>query len=658
MTASRKPTQSLETIFSQSIQDINIPSIPEDKISWYGFLNARPTCLQFLNTPKWFLFFLTQYYFTQSCVITGLYPGIASTIEKRFAFSSFKIGMILSSYEIATMIVTPFISFFGGSRKKPVFCGFGLFIMGVGFFIFTFPHFISSLYQPGKYNETIHGQVFCGDNLTTSDKKAHCGESRREGNSLYYALCILGMVIGGIGNSPLYGLGVPYLDQNVKSKLSPLYMGIFVGFGGILGAAVGFALSSIFLSLFVETGVQTSLTRQDTSWVGNWWLGFTIFGGFAVFWSLWLFGFPKKLPVTQTRRAESTSPIDADLVTTDAAESYTRLLDFPKATKLVFSRLPFVFITIGGCTESLIATSIAAFGPKILESQYYVPAGRAALLFGLVTMSVALFGNMLGAYINKRLNLSLSGAAKMCFIAALISLILTSFLYIKCDAINIAGVNKPYPNSSVTFQKKAICNEACHCNEGRFEPVCGDSLTYISPCHAGCRQRNLYNETSSSYTNCSCVKSENDLIGKVGKGLCKANCEIQLSLFLLVLCSITFLTFINDVPALIVTLRGIPVGQQPLALGLQSDMVKLAGTVPGPIILGALIDKTCIFWDKTCGENGFCHEYDHRGLALVVLAVIMTCKVITTATFFLSWLFSRRDAESRHDTTNNQETHF
>lgn len=84
------------------------------------------------------------------------------------------------------------------------------------------------------------------------------------------------------------------------------------------------------------------------------------------------------------------------LVTTDVAESYTRLSDFPKATKLVFPRLPFVFITIGGCTESLIATSIAAFGPKLLESQYYVPAGRAALLFGLVTVSVALFGNMLG----------------------------------------------------------------------------------------------------------------------------------------------------------------------------------------------------------------------------------------------------------------------
>lgn len=45
------------------------------------------------------------------------------------------------------------------------------------------------------------------------------------------------MVIGGIGNSPLYVLGVPYLDQNVKSKFSPMYMGILVGFGGILGKA-------------------------------------------------------------------------------------------------------------------------------------------------------------------------------------------------------------------------------------------------------------------------------------------------------------------------------------------------------------------------------------------------------------------------------------
>ena len=43
----------------------------------------------------------------------------------------------------------------------------------------------------------------------------------------------------------------------------------------------------------------------------------------------------------------------------------------------------------------------------------------------------------------------MSGAAKMCFIAVCMSLVFTSMLYIKCDTIDIAGVNKPYINRSV-----------------------------------------------------------------------------------------------------------------------------------------------------------------------------------------------------------------
>ena len=52
-----------------------------------------------------------------------------------------------SSYDIAAMIITPLISYIGGSRKKPLFCAWGLFTMGVGFFIFMLPHFVSPPYQ-------------------------------------------------------------------------------------------------------------------------------------------------------------------------------------------------------------------------------------------------------------------------------------------------------------------------------------------------------------------------------------------------------------------------------------------------------------------------------------------------------------------------------
>lgn len=635
-----------------------VTSSSDEKMLSYGWLKFRPWWLQFLNSPKWFLFFLSQYYFTQSLAISGLYPGVASTIEKRFAFSSFKIGMILSSYEIANIIVTPVVSFLGGSRKKPVFCGWGLFITAAGFFIITLPHFISSPYQAGvstESNGTADAQMLCVGNLTNSDRKTDCAEDDHGGNNLYYALFILGMVIGGLGFSPLYALGVPYMDQNVKAKVSPMYLGIFVGFGGILGAAVGFVLSSVFLSLFVETGVQTSLTSQDTRWVGNWWLGFAIFGGFGIFWSLWLFGFPKEFPKTKKRREEGSYTEDSS----NNNFGYTRLADLPKATKLVFSRLPFVFITIGGCMENLLVTSINAFGPKLLESQFYVPSGGAALLYGLVAVPVAFLGNMLGAYISKRLNLSLSGAAKMCLIAASISLVFSCFLYIQCNAIDIAGVNQPYLNSSSSVQLDSKCNQACNCSGVRFDPVCGGSLTYFSPCHAGCGQVENYNETSTStfYKSCACVEAKSDPFGKVEKGACEANCGLQLVLFLLVVSAITLMTFVNDTPALIVTLRSIPAGQQPYALGLQSDLIKGLGTIPGPIILGALIDKTCILWDRRCREKGFCLEYDHRGLALVVLGVVVTGKFITTTAFFLSWFFSRRQAQDDKDgDTTTQDT--
>ena len=68
------------------------------------------------------------------------------------------------------------------------------------------------------------------------------------------------------------------------------------------GAVVGLVCVSSFLSMFVELGVQTSLTIYDLRWIGNWWLGFAIFGAICVFWSIWLSGFPKEFPSTKKQR--------------------------------------------------------------------------------------------------------------------------------------------------------------------------------------------------------------------------------------------------------------------------------------------------------------------------------------------------------------------
>ncbi len=95
----------------------------------------------------------------------------------------------------------------------------------------------------------------------------------------------------------LHGLKFFNLSKTFRLVTSQLFPVLIVS-----GAAVGFAFLSKFLAMFVELGVQTTLTVHDKHWVGNWWLGFAIFGAICMFWSIWLLGFPEEFPLTKKLR--------------------------------------------------------------------------------------------------------------------------------------------------------------------------------------------------------------------------------------------------------------------------------------------------------------------------------------------------------------------
>jgi len=88
---------------------------------------------------------------------------------------------------------------------------------------------------------------------------------------------------------------------------------------------------------------------------------------------------------------------------------------------------------------------------------------------------------------------------------------------------------------------------------------------------------------------------------------------------------------------------------------MQMAFTRILGAIPGPIVFGALLDKTCILWNTKCGRRGQCLEYDHDGLAQVVVGVLATCKFITMVCFFLSWFFCRRlQAKEKMKDVNNE----
>lgn len=189
---------------------------------WGAF---TPTCLQLFNTPKGVLFFLCVASFLQGMTVNGFINTVITSIERRFDLQSYESGLIASSYDIAACVCLTFVSYFGGNGHKPRWLGWGVLIMGVGSIVFALPHFTTGQYE-------VHFSEEVG--ICSSNQSLRCSESV---SSLanYRFVFMLGQFLHGIGATPLYTLGVTYLDENVKSNYSPVYIGKFclVCFGSV-----------------------------------------------------------------------------------------------------------------------------------------------------------------------------------------------------------------------------------------------------------------------------------------------------------------------------------------------------------------------------------------------------------------------------------------
>ena len=82
-----------------------------------------------------------------------------------------------------------------------------------------------------KSSLNVSDSGLCAANRTDFGGKSDCKEEAAGGNTLYYALFILGMVVAGVGTTPMYALGIPYMDENVSPTVSPMYVGIFMASG-------------------------------------------------------------------------------------------------------------------------------------------------------------------------------------------------------------------------------------------------------------------------------------------------------------------------------------------------------------------------------------------------------------------------------------------
>lgn len=188
---------------------------------WGGF---TPGCLQLFNTSKGVLFFLCVASFLQGMTVNGFINTVITSIERRFDLRSYQSGLIASSYDIAACLCLTFVSYFGGNGHKPRWLGWGVLVMGLGSLLFALPHFTT-----GRYEVRSSAEV----GVCAANHSLPCAAAASSLSS-YRFVFMLGQFLHGMGATPLYTLGVTYLDENVKTNYSPVYIGEWLpkGLGG------------------------------------------------------------------------------------------------------------------------------------------------------------------------------------------------------------------------------------------------------------------------------------------------------------------------------------------------------------------------------------------------------------------------------------------
>ena len=70
-----------------------------------------------------------------------------------------------------------------------------------------------------------------------------------------------------------------------------------------------------------------------------------------------------------------------------------------------------------------------------------------------------------------------------------------------------------------------------------------------------------------------------------------------------------------------------------LSMGLQWNILRIFGSIPGPIALGAMLDGACSVWQYICGEQGACWIYDDDKIYKAVMIVRKSKTAVNIAVF-------------------------
>lgn len=629
-------------------------------------------------TIRSYLFLLCLIVLSQSMISSGYIGAIVSSLERYYGFSTSRLGVAFSSYDITGVLAIPLISYFGSQNNRPRIVAFGACLFAIGNILFILPYFINGyskdtsdnssdeinnyLCQTNSSNQQIHSHDLCSRTSTSKilshltpnlmDNYVSTTTHNDQPTWTYYIL-ILSMIIMSIGASPFYTLGITFLTDHLNKDDQAICTSILYGMVA-LGPALGFLMGSALLSQWINIGekkIPNGITTNDPRWIGRWWAGFLVSASALTVFSCLLCTFPSKLSRDTT---ETTQEIDRSQSTESVCalgQAATRRHTLPKLSHPTqckslcqFSKIKDIFtsiidllmnftyllIVLINSVESILVVSFTTFMVKYIESVFNLSSSLSSTLTGSIVVPAAVFGTFTGGYLVRRFHMGILQCIKMILIACIISWLgLVALLFLKC-------------HSTTVYHGDTSCSKTCHCSPHVYQPICyQEEITYLSPCHAGCSFLN-----GTDYSNCTCLSNSD----AVRMGSCQNVCLTETFLFLLILFVVTFFQTLMATPQLIIILRSVQHELQSFGLGLENCIMKILAQIPAPILFGIIIDDQCLFWSQaSCDRRGSCFIYNGDRLPLTLFGTAIIIKGISFTLLIVLLIVTVR----RHKLLNN-----
>ncbi|XP_045511689.1 solute carrier organic anion transporter family member 74D isoform X1 [Colias croceus] len=579
------------------------------------------------------------------------FVSVTTTVEKLYKVESKTTGILLSATEIGQICTALFLTYLAGRGHRPRWIGCMMLVLAVGVIGCVVPHMLYGTRLMDVHLDSHRAEaapVCSADNASNACDDAHMKSTaaRSSITAVVIPWLFVCLLVVGVGQTGIATLGIPYVDDNVGSRQSPLYMAITIGIR-VIGPALGFLLGALCTRVYVDPLKDPGYEYSDPRWVGAWWLGMVFIAGFIVLLSGLMFCFPRQIrqspvPLPIKKSKEKNEPLFKDFFATIKRQLTNDILMWRTASSVLH------LMPISG---------VYSFLPKYLEKQFRLPTHDANLVSGLGGILVMGLGIITsGVVILKLVPSARQVAAWTAATAAIYSAGMILLMFVSCPEESFRVITK-------AEMANLSCSVDCHCENASYSPVCGqDSYTYMSPCQAGCLSSKQLDNSTWLYYNCSCV--DGDLQGlKAYKtieryelknatyddsanwngfavtGECGGPCN-QIYVFIAIFAAVMFVHASGEVGAVLLIIRCTDKHDKAMAMGVIQFAIGVFGNVPCPIVFGAAVDAACRLRDAACGLLGACASYDSDHLrhfflglsaGLMFLAFIMDMLVWSRA---------------------------